>query len=207
VAATAVASAVSIGAVGIQDKFKAELQDRFELNCRHFRNPSRTHTVTFYFYQIRRLHTVEFVIEAVELPPVDRLLARMKKIENGRSLSDYGDYADHVAARSEVLAELVNRKLVRVAGGELELGDAIRPRSSFRDEFTLPTPGLVVRGNREGHALADPSVFRGLVELGGEVVDRTEQLGTALIGRIGDAVLPVIIRGTALVQGFLPGMP
>ncbi len=74
VAATAAASAVSIGAVGIQDKFKAELQDRFELNCRHFRNPSRTHTVTFYFYQIRRLHTVEFAIEAIELPPVDRLM-------------------------------------------------------------------------------------------------------------------------------------
>jgi len=207
VAATAAASAVSIGAVGIQDKFKAELQDRFEMNCRHFRNPSRTHTVTFYFYQIRRLHTVEFAIEAIELPPVDRLMYRMKKVEKMRAVSDYAGYEDHVAARADVLNELVSRRLVRLDGGDIELGDVIRPRSTFRHEFSLPTPGLVVRGNREGRDLADPSMFRGLAELGGEVVDRAEQFGTALIERIGDAVLPVIVRGTALVQGFLPGVP
>ena len=205
VAATAAASAVSIGAVGIQDKFKAELQDRFELNCRHFRNPSRTHTTTFYFYQIRRMHTVEFAIEAIELPPVDRLLYRAKKKE--KAISDFAEYADHVAARSVVQDDLVARGLARLDHGELQLGDAIRPRSTFRHEFSLPTPGLVVRGNREGRTLADPSVFRELTELGGEVVDRAEELGTAIVERIGDAVLPVIVRGTALVKAFLPGVP
>jgi len=208
VTATAAASAVSIGHVGIQDKFKAELQDRFELNCRRFRNPSRTHTVTFYFYQIRRMHTVEFAIETIELPPVDRLLYQMKKKEKARGIADFADYADHVAARGDVLDALVARRLLRLGDDdEFELGDVIRPRSTVRHEFSLPTPGLVVRGNREGHALADPSVFRGLVELGGEVVDRAEELGTALIERVGDAVLPVIVRGAMLVRGFVPGLP
>ena len=165
----------------------------------------RTHTVTFYFYQIRRMHTVEFAIEAIELPPVDRLLYRVKKKE--KAISDFAEYADHVAARTAVQDELVARGLARLDHGELQLGDAIRPRSTFRHEFSLPTPGLVVRGNREGRALADPSVFRELTELGGEVVDRAEELGTAIVERIGDAVLPVIVRGTALVKAFLPGVP
>lgn len=163
--------------------------------------------MTFYFYQIRRLHTAEFAIEAIELPPVDRLMCRMKKVEKMRAVSDYAGYEDHVTARADVLDELVSRRLVRLDGGDMELGDVIRPWSTFRHEFSLPTPGLVVRGNREGRDLADPSMFRGLAELGGEVADRAEQFGTALIERIGDAVLPVIVRDTALVQGFLPGVP
>ncbi len=72
--ATRAASSVSIGEVSNRTHSEGETQDHFESASREFSNPNRCRAITFLFYQINKIQTVKFEIEAITrrvIDPVD----------------------------------------------------------------------------------------------------------------------------------------
>src|SRR5688572_8742435 len=77
---TNTASAVSVGAIGIRNTIEGKLDTHVEMNYRHFRNPSRTRAVTFYFFQIRRMHKVRFYVDSITVSAPERTMWRLRNI-------------------------------------------------------------------------------------------------------------------------------
>jgi hypothetical protein len=84
--------------------------------------------------------------------------------------------------------------------------DSVREQTRFEQDFTLPTPGVVVKGCRDCCEVADPSLFRSALEIGGMVANGVEGVATALVDRlVGGTVLPAIVNGVEVVQGLIAG--
>ena len=60
------ASSVSIGEVQSRSHAEGQSEDHFESASREFTNPNQCHAVTFLFYQINKLQTVRYTLEAIE---------------------------------------------------------------------------------------------------------------------------------------------
>ena len=68
-------ASVSVGEVQTRAHTQTESEDHFESSSREFANPNKCHAVTFLFYQINKMQTVTYRLEAIErrviLDPTD----------------------------------------------------------------------------------------------------------------------------------------
>jgi hypothetical protein len=68
-------ASVSVGEVQTRTHTQTESEDHFESSSREFSNPNKCHAVTFLFYQINKIQTVTYKLEAIErrviLDPTD----------------------------------------------------------------------------------------------------------------------------------------
>jgi hypothetical protein len=213
--ATNTASAVSVGAVGIRNTVEGKLDTHVEMNYRSFRNPSRTRAVTFYFFQIRRAHTIRFLVDSITVSSPERTMWRMAKAAQdgvgaaARAVSvvptNLNKYQDFRAAHAVVTQELLNKQLIVPQGIGHGTPDIVRTQTSFNQEFTLPTPGLFVRGGRDVVDVADPSIFREFTQVGGVIADEVESLGVSIIERLGSGIVPAVMNTVVAAQAILSG--
>jgi hypothetical protein len=213
--ATNTASAVSVGAVGIRNTIEGKLDTHVEMNYRSFRNPSRTRAVTFYFFQIRRMHSVRFWVDSINVSSPERTMWRMAKIaQNGAGVdkravaaqpSNLSSYQDFRAARSVVTQELVSKQLLAPQDNGHGMPDLVRSQTTFSHEFSLPTPGLYVRGGRDVADVADPSLFREVTQVGGVIADELENLAVSFVERLGSGIVPAVMNKVVAAQALLSG--
>jgi len=215
--ATNTASAVSVGAVGIRNSIEGKLDTHVEMNYRSFRNPSRTRAVTFYFFQIRRAHTVKFFVDSITVSSPERTMWRMAKVAapNGARAavsaaaagqpSNIGSYKDFQAAHAVVKSELVSKQLIAAHGHGHSMPDAVRTQTTFQQEFSLPTPGLFVRGGRDIADVADPSLFREVTNVGGVIADELEGLAVSFVERLGAGIVPAVMNKVIAAQALWSG--
>jgi hypothetical protein len=212
--ATNSASAVSVGAIGIRNTIEGKLDTHVEMNYRSFRNPSRTRAVTFYFFQIRRAHTVRFCVDSITVSAPERTMWRMAKLgENGASGGLIGvaqppkldKYQDFRAAHAVVTKELLDRQLLVPASVGHKMPEQVRTQTNFTQEFSLPTPGLFVRGGRDIANVADPSLFREVTQFGGVIADELEGLAVSVIERLGSGIVPAVMNTVVAAQALLSG--
>jgi hypothetical protein len=216
--ATNTASAVSVGAVGIRNTIEGKLDTHVEMNYRSFRNPSRTRAVTFYFFQIRRMHSVQFRVDSITVSSPERTMWRMAKIaQNGAGATTFAaapaaaqpanlsSYPNFRAARAVVAQELVSKKLLVPKDTGHDMPDLVRSQTSFSHEFSLPTPGLYVRGGRDVADVADPSLFREFTQVGGVIADELENLAVSFVERLGSGIVPLVMNKVVAAQALLSG--
>jgi hypothetical protein len=215
--ATNTASAVSVGAVGMRNSIEGKLDTHVEMNYRSFRNPSRTRAVTFYFFQIRRAHSVKFFVDSVNVSSPERTMWRMARATapNGARAAvaaaatgtpaNLGSYQDFRAAHSVVQAELVSKQLIAANGNGHSMPEAVRHQTTFQQEFSLPTPGLFVRGGRDIADVADPSLFREVTNVGGVIADELEGLAVSFIERLGSGIVPAVMNKVMAAQALWSG--
>lgn len=210
--ATNTASAVSVGAVGTRSNIEGNVNTHVEMNYRSFRNPSRTRAVTFYFFQIRRMHRVRFWVDSITVSAPERTMFRLRpKLENGAvngfnaKPANLGSYADFRAAHAVVSKELSDRKLIVPLGLGYTTPENVRTLTTFDNEFSLATPGLYVRGGRDSADVADPSLFRELANVGGTVADGVESLAISFVERLGAGVVPLVANTVAAAQAIISG--
>lgn len=213
--ATNTASAVSVGAVGIRNSIQGKLDTHVEMNYRSFKNPSRTRAVTFYFFQIRRAHTLKFWVDSITVSSPERTMWRMAKVaQNGASAKaaavaaqpiNLGKYQDFRHAHGVVQSELLNRQLIAANGNGHAMPESVRTQTSFSQEFSLPTPGLFVRGGRDVADVADPSLFREVTQVGGVIADELESLAVSFIERLGSGIVPAVMNKVVAAQAILSG--
>jgi hypothetical protein len=212
--ATNTASAVSVGAVGIRNSIEGKLDTHVEMNYRSFKNPSRTRAVTFYFFQIRRAHTVKFWVDSITVSSPERTMWRMAKAaQNAGSMkaavaaqpSNLGKYQDFRHAHGVVQSELLNKQLIAANGIGHAMPEAVRTQTTFAQEFSLPTPGLFVRGGRDLADVADPSLFREVTQVGGVIADELESLAVSFIERLGSGIVPAVMNKVVAAQAILSG--
>jgi len=211
--ATNTASAVSVGAVGSRTSIEGKLDTHVEMNYRSFRNPSRTRAVTFYFFQIRRMHRVRFWVDSITLSPPERTMWRMASAAaNGEggslagatpsNLKDYGKFRD---AHAIVANELVNKQLLGARTGGYAMLDTVRSQTTFDQVFSLATPGLYVHGGRDVSDVADPSIFRELSQFGGVLADEAEGIAVSFIERLSSGIVPAVVNTVTGVQALISG--
>lgn len=207
--ATNTASAVSVGAIGVRQSIEGSLDTHVEMNYRHFRNPSRTRAVTFYFFQIRRMHRVRFWVESLSVSAPERTMWRLRPPGNtARSPNlppNVDSYAQYRAAHALVTQELIDKQLLVPHGSGHVMPESVRAQTTFEHEFSLPTPGLCVRGARDKGVVADPSLFREVSEVGGLIADKVEGVALSFIERLGDGIVPAVVNGVVGVQALLSG--
>jgi hypothetical protein len=213
--ATNTASAVSVGGVGIRNTVEGKLDTHVEMNYRSFRNPSRTRAVTFYFFQIRRAHRLRFLVDSITVSSPERTMWRMAKLAQdsvgaaARAVSaapaNLGSYKDFRAAHAIVTQELANKQLIVPQALGFATPELVRTQTSFIQEFSLPTPGLYVRGGRDIADVADPSLFRELTQLGGVVADEFERIGVSFIERLGSGIVPAVMNTVVAAQATISG--
>jgi hypothetical protein len=213
--ATNTASAVSVGSVGIRNSIEGKLDTHVEMNYRSFRNPSRTRAITFYFFQIRRAHTVRFLVDSITVSSPERTMWRMAKSATDgvgaaalhisaqpSNLSKYKDFRD---AHALITQELVNKQLLVPEGAAHVTPELVRTQTSYNQEFSLPTPGLFVRGSRDLADVADPSIFREFTQFGGVIGNGLESLGVSFIERLGSGIVPAVMNTVVAAQALLSG--
>lgn len=71
VEATRTANSVSVGEVQARAHAEGESEDHLESSSRVFSNPNRCHAVSFFFYQINKMQTVKFTLEAIRRRVID----------------------------------------------------------------------------------------------------------------------------------------
>ena len=59
-------ASVSVGEVQTRTHTQTESEDHYESSSREFSNPNKCHSVTFLFYQINKIQTVIYRLEAIE---------------------------------------------------------------------------------------------------------------------------------------------
>lgn len=213
---TNTASAVSVGAVGIRNNIEGKVDTHVEMNYRSFRNPSRTRAVTFYFFQIRRMHRVRFSVESITVSAPERTMFRLRPKPGAATSAsapaelnvkppNLSSYADFRAAHAVVTQELVDRQLLTPIDGGHVMPEHVRTRTSFDREFSLATPGLYVRGARDIGVVADPSLFREVSQLGSVIGDEVESLAISFVERLGSGIVPVVANTVAAAQALLSG--
>jgi len=216
--ATNTASAVSVGAVGIRNNIEGKVDTHVEMNYRSFRNPSRTRAVTFYFFQIRRAHTVKFCVDSITVSAPERTMWRMAKAAQTGILSaasipasaqptNLDRYQDFRAAHTVVTKELVDKQLLATQGigTGTSMPDVVRQYTNYTQEFSLPTPGLFVRGGRDITDMADPSLFREVTAVGGVIADELESLAVSFVERLGSGIVPAVMNKVVAAQALLSG--
>jgi hypothetical protein len=214
--ATNTASAVSVGAIGIRNNIEGKLDTHVEMNYRSFRNPSRTRAVTFYFFQIRRAHTMKFVVDSINVSAPERTMWRLARevapvfsasvpapvSAAPKNLDKYGAF---VSARNVITKELVDKQLLIPQGTGHTMPDLVRSSTNYSQEFTLATPGLFVRGGRDMADVADPSIFREATSVGGVIADELESLAVSFIERLGSGIVPAVMNKVVAAQALLSG--
>lgn len=210
--ATNTASAVTVGAVGARSNIEGKVDTHVEMNYRSFRNPSRTRAVTFYFFQIRRMHRVRFWVDSITVSAPERTMFRLRPkpesgAANGRNVkpSNLGSYADFRGAHAVVTKELHDRKLIAPSAFGFTTPENVRTLTTFDHEFSLATPGLYVRGARDIADVADPSIFRELSNVGGVIADEVEGLAISFIERLGAGIVPLVSNTVAAAQAIISG--
>jgi hypothetical protein len=83
--------------------------------------------------------------------------------------------------------------------------EQVRTHTSFSQEFSLPTPGLFVRGGRDIANVADPSLFREFTQFGGVIADELEGLAVSVIERLGSGIVPAVMNTVVAAQALLSG--
>jgi hypothetical protein len=77
-------ASVSVGEVQTRTHTQTESEDHFESSSREFSNPNKCHAVTFLFYQINKMQTVTYKLEAIErrviLDPTDFTRVELNQI-------------------------------------------------------------------------------------------------------------------------------
>jgi hypothetical protein len=212
--ATNTASAVSVGAVGIRTNIEGKLDTHVEMNYRSFRNPSRTRAVTFYFFQIRRMHRVRFWVDSITVSAPERTMWRMANVPQngvtphlaaGAQPTNLADYANFRDARELVAAELVGKQLLAASNGGYAMPEVVREQTTFDQVFSLATPGLYVRGGRDVSDVADPSLFRELTLFGGIIADEAESLAVSFVERLGSGIVPAVVNTVVAAQALISG--
>ena len=216
--ATNTASAVSVGAVGVRQSIEGEVKSHVEMNYRHFRNPSRTRAVTFYFFQIRRMHHVRFWVDSISVSAPERTMWRLRRPKTTRAAGediavsasetspvDVADYAAFRKARGVVTQELVAQNLLEQNGTGHAMPQAIRKQTTFEREFSLATPGVFVHGARDSGVVADPSLFRQVTQVGSVITDELEGLAISLVERVGSGIVPAVMNKVVAIQATLSG--
>ncbi len=212
--ATNTASAVSVGAIGIRNSIEGKLDTHVEMNYRSFRNPSRTRAVTFYFFQIRRMHRVRFWVDSITVSAPERTMWRMAKApQNGVATklavgikpTNLGEYEKFQEARNLVAQELVDKQLLSPKLGGYAMPEVVRTQTTFDHVFSLPTPGLYVRGGRDLADVADPSLFREITQFGGVIADEAERVAVSFVERLGSGIVPAVMNSVVAVQALFSG--
>lgn len=212
--ATNTASAVSVGAVGMRNSIEGKLETHVEMNYRSFRNPSRTRAVTFYFFQIRRAHTVRFFVDSITVSAPERTMWRMAKVAGAKSAvsaaaagqpANLGSYRDFQDAHAVVKNELLSKQLLAVNNGRIGMPETVRTQTAFEQEFSLATPGLFVRGGRDIADVADPSLFREVASVGGVIADELEGLAVSFVERLGSGIVPAVMNKVIAAQALWSG--
>lgn len=214
--ATNTASAVSVGAIGIRNNIEGKVDTHVEMNYRSFRNPSRTRAITFYFFQIRRMHRVRFWVDSITVSAPERTMFRLRPTPaliaaaatpapHPSKPPNLSSYADFRHAHGVVTKELVDRQLLTPINGGHEMPNTVRTRTTFEREFSLATPGLFVRGARDIVGVADPSLFRELTNLGSVIGDEVESLAISFVERLGSGIVPLVANTVAAAQAIISG--
>jgi hypothetical protein len=81
----------------------------------------------------------------------------------------------------------------------------VRSQTNFSQEFSLPTPGLFVRGGRDIADVADPSIFREFTQVGGVIADELESLAVSFVERLGSGIVPAVMNKVVAAQALWSG--
>ena len=119
--------------------------------------------------------------------------------------ANIGNYQDFRASRAVVESELVSKQLIAANSNGHSLPDAVRTQTTFEHEFSLPTPGLFVRGGRDVADVADPSLFREVSSVGGVIADELEGLAVSFIERLGSGIVPAVMNKVVAAQALWSG--
>ncbi|HEX4617984.1 MAG TPA: hypothetical protein VH230_18955 [Stellaceae bacterium] len=78
-------ASVSVGEVQTRTHTQTESEDHYESSSREFSNPNKCHAVTFLFYQINKMQTVTYRLEAIErrviLDPTDFTRVELNQLQ------------------------------------------------------------------------------------------------------------------------------
>jgi len=78
-------ASVSVGEVQTRTHTQTESEDHYESSSREFANPNKCHAVTFLFYQINKMQTLTYSLEAIErrviLDPTDFTRVELNQLQ------------------------------------------------------------------------------------------------------------------------------
>ena len=133
--ATRMAHSVSIGEVSTRTHIEGESEDQFEASSREFSNKNACHAVTYIFYRLNKKQTVTF-----ELVSIVRTLTPIGLTPNvGPRVTP--------ELRGQILKELDHELMAAgILGPDGKVSDELKKEFAFKLEFSLPTPGILVKG-------------------------------------------------------------
>jgi hypothetical protein len=154
------ASAVSIGEVHTREHADGQSEDQFESSSREFANPNKCHAVTFFFYRVNKIQTLKVTLESIECRAINPVVDT-KVTHNSPTSDENRPQAGPGAAIPAGIPNTVEiRKLaqLQVEQSLAEVGLLVRTESTnsispqlrehfcFERQFSLPTPGIIVKG-------------------------------------------------------------
>jgi hypothetical protein len=170
-AASRGASSVSIGEVQTRNHAEGESEDRYESSSREFSNPNKCYAVTYFFYRINKKVTLRVTLEFVECRVIDaatntkvtnHFTTPEEKLQNQRAHagrpSEPLSQETREKARLQVEQELIDAGLLAKAGGSVSA--QAQKDFCFERSFSLPTPGIIVKGCLDDCNMCEPVVKR-----------------------------------------------
>ena len=166
-AASRGASSVSIGEVQTRNHAEGESDDRYESSSREFSNPNNCYAVTYFFYRINKKVTIRVRLEFIECQALDAVTANTKvtnhfttpdeKLQNPRGYAGKLETLSEEVrekARLHVEQQLVNAGLLAKGGGGISA--QVQSDLCFERSFSLPTPGIIVKGCLDDCNVCEP---------------------------------------------------
>lgn len=145
VQATNVANSVSIGDVTSRTHTEGESEDQYESSSKTYTNNNPCAAVTYMFYRINKLVVVKFEIVGISINVVPSL--------NITNLSASAIALERAAIVAQVTKEL---EAAGVLGADGKLSQQTMDEFNSESDYTLPTPGIQVKGCLDDCNTCDP---------------------------------------------------
>jgi hypothetical protein len=138
VQATHMAHSISVGEVTTRTHAEGQTEDQYESSSREFKNENNCFAVSYIFYRLNKKQTLKF-----ELVSLDLTIS----LSDGQKTSNMFQTSFDPKMREEILLEVrkgLNGMGILEKGGEIS--KELKKKFDFDIEFSLPTPGIIVRG-------------------------------------------------------------
>ena len=169
------ASAISIGEVHTRNHAQGESEDHFESSSREFSNLNTCHAVTYFFYRVNKRHTLKVSLVSIKCRVIDPAVDT--KVTNHPFGSDPGSTVSQSSlkgpaggsagpippevreqAQRQVEQDLVNAGLFAKTEGMVS--SQIQDEFCFERHFSLPTPGIIIKGCLDDCNVCEPRLQR-----------------------------------------------
>ncbi len=142
VQATHMAHSLSIGEVTSRFHAEGQTEDHYESSTREFRNDNNCFAVSYIFYRLNKQQHLSFEIVSIDYT---LLSAENQKAFVMFQASDFPDL------RKSIIEELKTElKEIGIYDKNGEISRTFRDKFNFTMDFSLPTPGIIVKGCLDG---------------------------------------------------------